>query len=108
MGQNEIKRLNLEQVREINSHISKFKDEFNESIQLTYHDKTFRMKLLKINGQSNGVVTFEFDYDGECVIFRKIKTGTVDLNAVNDAESFFSAVGCYISATVHQDYQMVR
>ncbi len=33
-----IKRLNLEQVREINRHISKFKGEFNESIQLTYPD----------------------------------------------------------------------
>lgn len=108
MGQNETKRLNLEQVREINAYIAKFKDDFNESIQLNYNDKTFRLKLLKIKTQSHGVVTFEFDYDGECVIFHKIKTGTVDLNEIHGLEGFFTVVDSFISAKLHQDYMMVR
>ena len=108
MGQNETKRLNLEQVKELNTNIAKFKDDFNESIQLTYNDKTFRLKLLKIKTQSHGIVTFEFDYDGECVIFHKIKTGTVDLATAHGLEGFFMAVDSFISAKVHQDYMMVR
>lgn len=108
MGQNDARKLDLEQMNEIKNYASKFKGDFSESIQIAYKDNSFRLKLLKITGQNEGEVFFDYDYDGECVVFRKHKTGAVDLNKVNGLEEFFTAVDTIISATVHQDYMMVR